>query len=384
VFRRLLSAIHRSDERKPARRGQGMVEFALILPILVVLLVLAVDFGRVFFQWVGVTNATRIAANYAARNPDAWDLTPDLVSQAEYRTLVARDLNPLNCLALNNTEVDASDIPNPTFTGFEIGDQTTAQLQCRFRVLTPVASLIIGGDLFTVTADSTFTVNGGRIEGIPVGVVPSIPPTIPCSQVTVPDLAHRSVEEAEDLWTSKFTGAFTAPPGALPDDEVLTQITAPPSNPGDCVAATTSVEVTVGTATTCAAGEEKVPNLVALTVGAARTKWTDEGFTGAFLAAGADDEVVTSQSVSSGDTAGQCAPLSSLVTVGSDPVVAFCIARQLNGMTKAAAQAEYLDAEFTGNFKSTGPGSGTVTGQKLTGGQPYPCSSDEDVKLSNK
>ena len=359
-----------------------MVEFALILPVLVVLLVLAVDFGRVFFQWVGVSNASRIAANYAARNPDAWDLTPDLVSQAEYRTIVARDLNPLNCQALNGTEVDASDIPDPTFTGFAIGDQTTARLQCQFRVLTPIASLIIGSPTFTVTAESTFTVNGGRIEGIPVGVVPSIPPTIPCALVTVPDLTNRTLEDAEDLWTSKFTGSFTAPGGALPDEIVDSQTTVPASNPGDCVDASTSVTVTVTTAATCATGEEIVPNLVSLTVGAARDEWTDAGFSGAFLATGADDEVVTSQSVSSGDTPGQCAPSSALVTVGSDPVVAFCTARQLNGLSKAAAESEYDDAGFTGNFKSKG--SGIVTGQKLTGGQPYPCSADEEVTLSNK
>jgi Flp pilus assembly protein TadG len=359
-----------------------MVEFALILPILVVLLVLAIDFGRVFFQWVGVSNATRIAANYAARNPDAWDLTPDLVSQAEYRTLVARDLNPLNCQALNNTEVDATDIPNPTFTGFEIGDQATVILQCRFRVLTPVAALFVGGNNFTVTADSTFTVNGGRIEGIPIGVVPSAPATTPCSLVTVPDLVDRTVEDAETLWTSRFSGAFTAPPGALPDELVLTQTTTPASSPGDCVANSMSVEVTVGSATTCSATERNVPRLIDLTVGAARDEWTEIGFTGAFLATGADDEIVTSQSVSSGDNPGQCAPISSLVTVGSAPVLEMCTARRLTGMTKAQAQAEYLDADFTGSFSSTGPGSGLVTGQKLVGGQPYPCSSDEDVKLT--
>jgi Flp pilus assembly protein TadG len=361
-----------------------MVEFALVLPILLMLLVLAVDFGRVFFQWVGVSNASRIAANYAARNPDAWDLTPDLISQAEYRSLVARDLNPLNCRALDDTEMDAADIPNPTFTGFAIGDQTTARLQCQFRVLTPIASLITGGPTFTVTAESTFTVNGGRIEGIPVGVVPSSAPTVPCAQVTVPNLANRTVEDAETLWTSLFSGSFTAPSGALPDDIVLTQVTVLASNPGDCMAETTSVTVTVGAATACSTGEENVPNLVSLSVGAARDAWTDAGFTGAFLASGADDEVVTSQSVSSGDAPGECAPASALVTVGSDPVVDYCEARQLTGMTKAAAEAEYRDAGFTGAFKSTGPGGGTVSGQKLTGGQDYPCSSDEDVKMSNK
>ena len=55
-----------SPFRHPTR-GQGMVEFALVLPLLVVLLVMAIDFGRVFFQWVGVTNASRIGANYQYR-----------------------------------------------------------------------------------------------------------------------------------------------------------------------------------------------------------------------------------------------------------------------------------------------------------------------------
>ena len=39
-------------------RGQALVEFAFILPILVLLLLLAVDFGRVFFGWVALNNAT--------------------------------------------------------------------------------------------------------------------------------------------------------------------------------------------------------------------------------------------------------------------------------------------------------------------------------------
>ncbi len=363
-------------------RGQGMVEFALVLPILVVLLILAIDFGRVFFQWVGVSNASRIGANYAARNPDAWGLNPDLAAQDEYRLLVARDLNPLNCLANDGTEVDAPDIPDPVFAGQEVGDQVTVTLQCHFQVLTPVASMLVGGDLFTVTAGSTFTVNGGRIEGIPVGVVPPAPSTTPCAQVLVPNLANRTVEEAEALWTSRFTGAFTAPSGALPDDLVLEQTTTPTSNPGDCVAATMSVTVTVGTVTACVSGQSRVPNLVSLTVAAARTEWTDRGFTGEFYPpTGSDAEVVTSQSVSSGDVPGQCAPSSASVTVGSDPVTAYCVAELLIGMTKAAAQALY-SVHFTGTFKSSGPPAGTVTGQMLTAGQTVPCSSDEDVRLT--
>lgn len=378
----------RDGQENTERRGQAMVEFALILPILVLLLVLAVDFGRVFFQWVGVSNASRIAANYAARNPDAWDATPDVASQNEYRLLVARDLNPLNCLAPDDTEYDAADVPNPTFTGYEVGDQTSASIECRFSVLTPIAALFVGGQTFTVTAESTFTVNGGRIAGIPVGVVPPEGGTAgtPCADVVVPNLVNRTIEEAEALWSSRFTGMFTtSPPGALPDDVVTGQTTSPPSTPGDCVAASMSVTVTYVTATACGAGEARVPNLIDLTVSGARAEWTEAGFTGQFYPpTGSDDEIVTSQSISSADDPGECAPITALVTVGSEPAVDYCVAALLTGSTKAQAQAAYGAAGFTGTIKFTGPGSGIVTGQKLTAGLTYPCSADEDLKLSNK
>ena len=63
MFRR-----HLSDT--PVSRGQALVEFALVLPVLALLLVLAIDFGRVFFGWVSVTNAARIGANYAGQHPN--------------------------------------------------------------------------------------------------------------------------------------------------------------------------------------------------------------------------------------------------------------------------------------------------------------------------
>ena len=53
-----------------------MVESALVLPILALLLVMAIDFGRVFFGWVALQNAARIGADFAAQTPDAWDGMP--------------------------------------------------------------------------------------------------------------------------------------------------------------------------------------------------------------------------------------------------------------------------------------------------------------------
>ena len=66
-------------ERRPmvARRrsrttGQSVVEFALLFPVFLLILVVAIDFGRVYLGWVNLQNMARIAANYAANNADAW------------------------------------------------------------------------------------------------------------------------------------------------------------------------------------------------------------------------------------------------------------------------------------------------------------------------
>jgi len=42
-----------------------MVEFALVLPVLVVLLIATVQFGVVFKDWINVTDAARVAARAA-------------------------------------------------------------------------------------------------------------------------------------------------------------------------------------------------------------------------------------------------------------------------------------------------------------------------------
>ena len=47
-----------------------MVEFALVFPVILVLLMVAIDFGRVYLGWVNLQNMTRIAANFAANHAD--------------------------------------------------------------------------------------------------------------------------------------------------------------------------------------------------------------------------------------------------------------------------------------------------------------------------
>ena len=50
--------------------GQGMVEFALVLPILLLLVIGALDLGRAFYMKVVMENSAREGAYYMVSNPD--------------------------------------------------------------------------------------------------------------------------------------------------------------------------------------------------------------------------------------------------------------------------------------------------------------------------
>jgi Flp pilus assembly protein TadG len=62
----------------PRRRGTAAMEFAVILPLLVTLVLGCVDFGRFAYTEIAVANAARAGAGFGANHPstpatlDAW------------------------------------------------------------------------------------------------------------------------------------------------------------------------------------------------------------------------------------------------------------------------------------------------------------------------
>lgn len=54
----------------PRGEGQSLVEFALILPLMVLIIAGLFDLGRAFFASITITNAAREGARYGALNPD--------------------------------------------------------------------------------------------------------------------------------------------------------------------------------------------------------------------------------------------------------------------------------------------------------------------------
>lgn len=368
-----------------------MVEFALILPLLALLLVMAVDFGRVFFGWIGVHNAARIAADAAAADPDAWAPPADAAGQAAYRLAVVNELTALNCERPGGGSWTAADVPNPTFenqpTGFsaanvyEVGDHAIVNLTCEFDLITPLAGSIIGSPI-GITASAEFMVRGGLINGIPIGPPPPPPG---CVDQVVPDLVGLSVAGARSAWaTAGFTGAFT-PAAGSDSDIVSAQTTSPPSSPNDCLVATASVTVTHAPSTPCTAPDVQVPNLVGLTVAQARTTWTGAGFTGSFTpASGSDSNIVSAQTTNPTSAAGDCeAPTTQVTVTHAAPPPPQCTTPQLFGAKVNIAASVFNNPpyNFTGSVIVTRPPNGNydITSQSLVAGQMYDCTSSITV-----
>ena len=152
------------------RRGQALVELAIILPVLLLVVLMALDLGRVFFGWVGLNNAARIGASYAAAHPTAWIPPGNSTQQANYEAQILADASALNCQLPAN-------VPTPVFSGGSaIGEPAQVTLTCDFSLLTPLVSQIIGGSI-TIQAEAVFPIRTGMIGGVPAG--PGLPSPSP-------------------------------------------------------------------------------------------------------------------------------------------------------------------------------------------------------------
>jgi Flp pilus assembly protein TadG len=67
-------------DKENREKGQNLLEFALILPVLLVILSGLLDLGRLYFSYVAVTDAAGEGATYAALCPDD---TAGIVARAQ-------------------------------------------------------------------------------------------------------------------------------------------------------------------------------------------------------------------------------------------------------------------------------------------------------------
>ena len=138
----------RGLRRPHSELGQSLVEFTLILPVFLILLFGLVDFGRAFYTWQIVTNASREGARAAAIQSDA-------------ATIIAKTRGSFCNPYPSSCALDTSLMTiTPTNVQGSRGDNTSVQVNYRFSYVTPISPLLnlfFGSSITAPTISSTTT-----------------------------------------------------------------------------------------------------------------------------------------------------------------------------------------------------------------------------------
>jgi len=97
------------------QKGQSLLEMVLILPLLLVLIIGAVEFGRLFYTKIVITNAAREGAYYLATHPSDYDgatgTAPNTVIAAQLEANnsgisdIAVSITPKNCCEIGQYSI---------------------------------------------------------------------------------------------------------------------------------------------------------------------------------------------------------------------------------------------------------------------------------------
>jgi Flp pilus assembly protein TadG len=143
--------------------GVALVEFALVVPILLLLLVGILDTGRAVNAYVTISNASREGARYAALNPTA---APSAIKSSAVLPH-AQQLDPSDATGIqvfvtySNANVTSTACPVPTTTAPPAGSPAPTTIPVRVDVTYPwsAATFFIGqffgGGSRTFCASST-------------------------------------------------------------------------------------------------------------------------------------------------------------------------------------------------------------------------------------
>lgn len=129
----------------PSAGGQGLVEFALTLPILILILLGVLDLGRVYFATMTVTNAAREGARYGAANPCSSSCT----------AITTRAQNEAYGSIINPAQLN---VATPTFPqGCAIGNPIQVTVTYNFQLVT---TYLFGGGTIPLATSAQMPVYG--------------------------------------------------------------------------------------------------------------------------------------------------------------------------------------------------------------------------------
>jgi Flp pilus assembly protein TadG len=138
----------RPRSRLGRRRGQALVEFALVLPIALLVILAVFDVGRAVFIYNGLTNAAREGARLAIVNQDE-SLIARRVQDMAVGTAV-ENIGDADLVAFRREEIDTSDgRPTGTTTGedcapIKTGCVAVVIARTQWQAITPIIGSLLG------------------------------------------------------------------------------------------------------------------------------------------------------------------------------------------------------------------------------------------------
>jgi Flp pilus assembly protein TadG len=168
-------------------RGQALVEFALVLPLMLLLLLLAVDFGRLFTTYIAVNNAAREGAFYAAEHAadDPFDgptyiAEVDAIAREEVNAQGqggegALSVTPPVCFPAGGGAPIACNVAATQTSG--IGNHVQVEVSQPFSLLTPFVGELFGGQLILTAQATAPVLDADVVTVLPPSPTPSLSPT---------------------------------------------------------------------------------------------------------------------------------------------------------------------------------------------------------------
>jgi Flp pilus assembly protein TadG len=137
-----------------ASRGQGLVEFALVFPIAILIILAVFDVGRAVFIYNGLTNAAREGARLAIVNQEVSDIE-ERVQDMAIGTAVTNMGDP-SLVGFFKQLPNADPTTNPVCSPLATGCIAVVTPQADWTAITPIIGSLIGP--FTLEARSELAI----------------------------------------------------------------------------------------------------------------------------------------------------------------------------------------------------------------------------------
>ena len=160
LSRRIVRALHVPE------RGQALVELALLLPVLLLLLLGAIDLGRVWHSQITVENAAREGALEAAFAPTSYhagqpcDGPEDEDSSSSGNRVMCRIMNEVTGTLIDVTPADVTmSCAAACSAGTAVSpNKVTIEVEGHFSLMTPFMGVFTGGQNITLVGNAVATI----------------------------------------------------------------------------------------------------------------------------------------------------------------------------------------------------------------------------------